>query len=178
MGLLISVNSVKHGFYDWVMFKDKPIQYPDKNPVLSRYLGPEIDVVPEITANIMKVNGEVLHWSTFHLLKEEQTTNQAHILMRKDFYSNIKDRFGPDISPDNFPDINSEDTPLYEMYEDNTTDVRGGLAEKTEDDENPVMATVFDREVPTPELNDNYVNASVLLPRGKSYARGGSLDGK
>ena len=30
----------------------------------------------------------------------------------------------------------------------------------------------LDREVPTPEVNDNYVNASVMLPRGNSYARG------
>ena len=29
-----------HGFYKWVMFRDDPVQYPDKNPVLGRYLGP------------------------------------------------------------------------------------------------------------------------------------------
>ena len=34
----------EHGFYDWVMFWYDPIQYPDENPVLSRYLGPAIDV--------------------------------------------------------------------------------------------------------------------------------------
>ena len=27
-------------FYDWFMFKYKPIQYPYDNPVLGRYLGP------------------------------------------------------------------------------------------------------------------------------------------
>ena len=30
----------EHGFYEWVMFRDDPVQYPDKNPVLGRYLGP------------------------------------------------------------------------------------------------------------------------------------------
>ena len=64
-------------------------------------------------------------------------------MLRKDFYSNIKDRFGSDISPDDFPDINLEDTPLYEMYEDNTIDVKGGLADNTEDDKDPAMATVM-----------------------------------
>ena len=34
------------------------------------------------------------------------------------------------------------------------------------------MATVLDREVPKLELNYNYVNASVMLKRGNSYARG------
>ena len=38
--------------------------------------------------------------------------------------------------------------------------------------EDPAIATGLDREVPTPEANNNYVNASVILPRGNSYARG------
>ena len=40
------------------------------------------------------------------------------------------------------------------MYEDDTTDVGGGLAVNTEDDEGPDMATGLDRKVPTPEVND------------------------
>ena len=34
------------------------------------------------------------------------------------------------------------------------------------------MDTGLDRKVPMTEVNDNYVNASVMLPRGNSYARG------
>ena len=63
----------------WVMFRDEPIQYPDENPILGRYLGPEIDVGPEMTAKIMRVNGEVLHQSTYRGLKEEEWTNQSRI---------------------------------------------------------------------------------------------------
>ena len=59
--------------------------------------------------------------------------------------SNIKDRFGPDVSPDNFTDIILEDTPLYEMYEYDTTDVEVGLAGNTKYDEDPAMSTVLDR---------------------------------
>ena len=54
----------KYNFYDWVMFRDKLIENPDKNTVVGRYLGAEIDVGPEMRANIMRVNGEVVHWST------------------------------------------------------------------------------------------------------------------
>ena len=50
--------------------------------------------------------------------------------------------------------------------------MEGGLSGKTEDDEDPAMATGLYCEVPTPEVNDNYANASVMFPRGKSYARG------
>ena len=141
MGLLISVNSVKHGFYDWVMFRDEPIQYPDKNPVLVRYLGPSIDVSPSITAKIMRVNDQVLHRSTYCGLKEEEKSNQSHILLREYFDSNIRDKLGPDISPDDFPGVNLEDTPLYDIYEDNTTDLEGGLSGKTKHDWDPDMAT-------------------------------------
>ena len=54
----------EHGFYDCFMFRDEPIQYPDENPVLRRYLESAIDVGPKITAKIMKANGEVVHRST------------------------------------------------------------------------------------------------------------------
>ena len=46
----------EHEFYDWVMFRDEPIQYPDENPMLGSYLGPAIDVVPKMTDNVMKAN--------------------------------------------------------------------------------------------------------------------------
>ena len=45
-----------HGFYDWVILRDKPIQYLDENPVLGRYLGLSIDVGPSMAAKIMKAN--------------------------------------------------------------------------------------------------------------------------
>ena len=58
------------------------------------------------------------------------------------------------------------------MYEDDTTDVEGGLPGNSKDDEEPAMATGLNRDVPTPEVNDNYVNDSVMLPIGNSYTRG------
>ena len=69
----------KHKFYDWVMFMDYPIKYPDNNPVLGRYVGAAIDVGLAITAKIMKGNGEVAHMSTYRGLKEDKWTNQSHI---------------------------------------------------------------------------------------------------
>ena len=112
----------EHGFYDWVMFRDESIPYPDKNLVLDTYLGPEINVGPSMTAKIIRSNGEVVHQSTYHGLKEDYNSNQSHILLSNEFDNSIRDKLGPYISPDNFPDVNLEDTPLYEMYEDYTTD--------------------------------------------------------
>jgi hypothetical protein len=48
-------------FYDWIMFRDQPVAFPDDNPVLGRYLGPAIDVGPALTAKILKANGEVVY---------------------------------------------------------------------------------------------------------------------
>ena len=33
------------------------------------------------------------------------------------------------------------------------------------------MDTGLDHQVPTPEVNENYVNCSVMLPRGYTYSR-------
>ena len=94
-----------------------------------------------------------------------------HKSLRKEFDSNIKFRFGSNVSPDDSPYINLEDIPLCGMYEDDTTYVEGGFECNTEYDEDPTMATELDHKFPTPEENDNYVNASVMFPRGNSYAR-------
>ena len=65
-----------------------------------------------MTPKIMKVNGEVLHPSTYCGLKEDEWKNQAHIYLSKEFGSNIKDRFGLDVSLDYSPGINLEDYTL------------------------------------------------------------------
>ena len=33
----------EHGLYDWVMFRYEPIQCPNEDPVLGRYLGSAIE---------------------------------------------------------------------------------------------------------------------------------------
>ena len=60
---------------------------------------------------------------------------------------------------------------MYEMYEDDTIDVEGILEGDTEDYEDPAMDNVLYREVTTPESNDNYVNALVMLPRRKNLCQ-------
>ena len=135
-------------------------------------MGPAIDVGPLMKANIMKENGEVVHRLIQKGLKEDEKSNQTHVSLRKEFDNSIRDKLGTKNSPDNFIDVNLEDTPLYEMYEDDTADAEGGFTGNTEDDEEPVIDTELDREVPDPEVNDNYVNASVMLTRGNIYDRG------
>ena len=51
-------------------------------------------------------------------------------------------------------------------------DAKGGLADKNEDNDTPLMDTALDRQVPTPEVNVNYMKSSVMLSRGNIYTRG------
>ena len=42
------------------MFRDGPVQYPADNILWGRYLVPAQDVRPEMTAIILRANGEVV----------------------------------------------------------------------------------------------------------------------
>ena len=57
-----------------------------------------------------------MHRSTYRGLKEDEKSNQSHISSRKEFNSTIREIFGPEISLDEYPDVNLENTPLYDMY--------------------------------------------------------------
>jgi hypothetical protein len=50
----------EYAFYDWIMFCDQPVAFPDDSPVIGCYLGPAINVGPALTAKILKANGEVI----------------------------------------------------------------------------------------------------------------------
>ena len=161
------------GFYEWIMFRDEPVQFPDDNPVLGRYLGPAIDVGPAMTAKIMKSNGEVVYRSTYRPLTDVERVNLAHIARRKEFDESITERYGPDASPDDFPDMNLQDTPNWDLYDDGIDDMPAAPDQEDAPMFVPsVHPTGLDKQVPTPEANDNLVNTSIMLPRGDKESRG------
>ncbi len=71
-------------FYDWIMFRDQPVAFPDNNPVLGRYLGPAINVGPALTTKILKANGEVVYQSTYCARTDVERANAVHFLCRVD----------------------------------------------------------------------------------------------
>ena len=84
----------EHGFYDWVMFRDDQIKYPDENTVLGRYLGPAIDVGPEMRSILIKFIGKFVHRSTYRGVNEDKNSNQVYLLLRKDFDNSTREIFG------------------------------------------------------------------------------------
>ena len=79
-----------------------------------------------------------------------------------------------------FPDLNIPDTPELNPFDDEwvkrwhafTGDGLTGNADDEADKEMPSPSLGIDVTLPTPEAGDNYVNASLMLPRGNSLVRG------
>jgi hypothetical protein len=51
-------------WYEWVLFRDTSVTYPDDTMVLGRDLGPAIDIGPAMTRKVLKANGKVVYRST------------------------------------------------------------------------------------------------------------------
>ncbi len=162
--------------------------FPDNNPVLGRYLRPAIDVGPALTTKILKANEKVVYRSTYRALTDVEQANAAHVCRRIEFDLNILDKFGPETTPDDFPDLDIPNTPELNPFDDVeyagredkwvkrwrafTGDGLTGNADDEADDEMPSPSLGVNVTLPTPEAGDNYVNASLMLPRGNSLARG------
>jgi hypothetical protein len=166
------------------MFRDQPVAFPDDNPMLGCYLGPAIDMGSALTAKILKANGEVVYRSTYHALTDVERANAANVCRRIEFDLNILDKFGPETTPDDFPDLDIPATPELNHFDD--VDYAGrddewvkrwcsftgdGLTGNA-DDEIPSLSLGVNVELPTPEAGDNYVNAPLMLPRGNLLAHG------
>ena len=147
-------------WYQWLKFRDTAVSYPDDKVILGRYLGPSIDIGPALTAKILKSNGEVVHRSTYRALTPEEIESEEEQAARKEFDAAIAIKLGPQATKQDFEELGVEDAPVHEPYED--------------DDAAGVMpAAPPEEEEPTPDgAPDNYLSASVMLPRGDSLARG------
>ena len=71
----------------------------------------------------------------------------------------VYERLGSHVLPRELEDLGLEDTPQYDLYEDETQNEQTfpQLAEELE---------------PMPEVGDLYIGAEILLPRGDQMARG------
>ena len=148
----------EHAWYEWIKFYD-PVgkTFPEDKTYLGRYLGPAIDIGPALTAKILKSNGEVVYRSTYRSLTPQEMNDEEE--SRREFDKKIEEKLGPKAVADDFEDMNMEETPVFEKYEDD--EVEGTPDEPLEELE------------PTPDLStDVYLNASIVLPRGDKLARG------
>ena len=147
----------EHSWYEWVMFRDTTVAFPDSKEVLGRYLGPAIDVGSALTAKILKANGQVVCRSTYRSLTDKELVDENHCKERAEFDASVHERLGDVMTASDLFDGEEEQAlPTFELYADND----GEQHQHAED------ADV------TPEVGDEYVGAQVTLPHGSEYSQG------
>ena len=139
------------------MFYEPTSTYPDPKPTIGRYIGPAVDVGNAMTHKVIKHTGYFVCRDTVRAWTPVEEANEALLNQRKVFMENLKDKCGPKATVADFPE--EAITPEFEYYADDSQE--DGF-EGTPDEILP----------PTPESQDNYINASVLLPRGEGMAKG------
>ena len=142
------------GWYDWVLFRDTSVTYPDDTMVLGRDLGPAIDIGPAMTRKILKSTGQVVYRSTVRALTPDEMADATMTKEREKFNESVEKKLGESFKYEDFandPELEDLGTPYYETYED--------------DDDQPVPAPVDDDDT-DPDTYDQYVGAEVVLPIG------------
>ena len=145
------------GWYEWVMFRDTSVSYPDTPMVLGRDLGPAIDIGPAMTRKILKETGKVVYRSTVRSLTPDELADEAMKLKRKEFTEKVNSALGDGFKYEDFlndPELEDLGTPTYPTYADD------------DDGESPQAVEADDEPESDADTYDQYVGASVILPMG------------
>ena len=71
-----------------------------------------------MTAKILKANSQVIYRSTYQGLTEKEVSdNKVHIAQCDEFKSSIAQKWGPDCTPEDLPDVALEDSHHYNQFE-------------------------------------------------------------
>ncbi|KAI2500399.1 Reverse transcriptase (RNA-dependent DNA polymerase) [Fragilaria crotonensis] len=142
-------------WYEWVMFRDTSVTYPDNPRVLGRDLGPAVDIGPAMTRKVLKSNGQVVYRSTVRSLTPDELADETVKRNRNEFTEKVNAILGDGFKYEDFandPELEHLDTPIYPSYADD------------DDGESPLAIDADDK--PDPDTYDPYVGASVNLPIG------------
>lgn len=90
------------GWFEWVMFRDTAIMYPDDKMVLGRDLGPAIDIGPAMTRKIIKANGQVVYRSTARGLTNDERVDEADKQEREKFNESSEKALGNSFKYEDF----------------------------------------------------------------------------
>ncbi len=147
----------KLAWYEWGIYRPRAVEYPNNLLCLGRYLGLAIDVGPAMTAKILQHNGEVVYRSMYWPLTAEAKADGQVQLDILTFREGVEELLGTKLTWDALEEVGIPDTPEYLPY-----------ANK---DQNEGMFPNLDEEI-TPETGDEYVYASIMLPRGSKMVCG------
>ena len=118
-------------------------------------LMPAIDVGSSLCYKILKEDGNISFRTTVRSLTLNELVKPSHIKQRDRFNTHISDRLGAASTKMYFEPYDL--TPDFVYYEDTDSPIQEGSPEKI---------------LPTPEINDNFVNVEIMLSRGDEMAMG------
>jgi hypothetical protein len=108
-------------WYEWVMFWDTSIKFPEDNMILGRDLRPAIDIGPAMARKILTENGQMVIRSTVCSLMPNELKSEDHKALRKAFDTKVHIALGDAFQIEDFkddPDLSDIEMPTYESYED------------------------------------------------------------
>ena len=97
-------------WYEWVLFRETSVTYPDDTMVLGRDLGRVIDIGPAMTRKVLKANGKVVYRSTVRPLSPDEMADKT---MTKEMKKLLGDSFKYEDFSNN-PELEGLGTPLFE----------------------------------------------------------------
>ena len=97
---------------------DKTALFPDDMLKLGHSLGPSIDVGPTMTAKSLMENGQVLHRSTYRPLTPDELLDKDESEAQEQFMARVYEKLRSLVLPKDLEDIGLENTPQYDLYED------------------------------------------------------------
>ena len=81
-------------WYEWVMFCDTSVPFPDNQMVLGCDLGPAIDIGPAMTCKIIKENGHIVYRSTVRHLTPNEWKDADMMTWHCDFDQKVQQLLG------------------------------------------------------------------------------------
>jgi hypothetical protein len=147
-------------WYEWVMFRDTSIPFPDDKMILGRDLGPAIDIGPAMTRKILKENGQIVYRSTVRHLTPDEWKDEDMATRRRNFDQKVQQLLGDSFDYDvmkSDPDFADLEMPSFESYADD------------HDGEHSQVPDIDDVD---PDTYDAYVGAEVGLSIGDKVMAG------
>ena len=83
----------EYKWYEWVMFWDTSVSFPEDYMVLGQYLSPALDIGPFMTRKIPKKNGEIVYQYKVRSLTPYETADPIRIKERDEFDVSVKAAF-------------------------------------------------------------------------------------
>ena len=139
-------------WYEWIMFRELSVSFPEDKMVPGIYLVPSIDIGTDMNVNILKSNVEVVHRSTYQALLPGELERNEQQTARGSFDASAAIKCVPGAIVEVFDKLGAVETPEYDLYKDDTTDGAFPKEPPGELDPTPNAAP------------DHYLNTSVVLP--------------